>query len=72
MGFRRVSYLKIYAIFCTVFILYLLTSEWENEGSILRHNRKLHKVLLSNIQLKKQNVGNQKAQERVHFSRVFA
>jgi len=45
MGFRRVSYLKVYAIFCTAFIFYLLTSEWENEGSILRQNRKLHKEI---------------------------
>ena len=44
MGFRRISYIKVYAIFCTLFIFYLLSSEWKTEESFVRQNRKLHKV----------------------------
>ena len=46
MSFRRISYLKVYVIFCTVFIIYLLSSEWKNEEAVVRQNRKLHKVIL--------------------------
>lgn len=45
MGFRRLSYLKLYSLFCTTFIIFLLSTNWHTSDDLANKNSKLIKEL---------------------------